>query len=127
MGTRLPNSRGTNLYEFWGERITNATNAQLTALGNKHLVNLASNEYFKSIQPKHVAGQIITPQFKERKGDEYKMIGIHAKRARGLMSRFILRNKLEDPEQIKSFSEEGYSFSNASSRVICPVKIKLEN
>jgi len=116
MGTKLSNSRGKNLYEFWGERITEAINAQLEAQGDNILVNLASNEYFKSIRPKLVAGRIITPQFKERKGGEYKMIGIYAKRARGLLSRFILQNRMENPEEIKKFDVGGYIFNNSLSQ-----------
>ena len=115
MGTRLPNSRGKNLYEFWGERITDAINDQLQAQGDDILVNLASNEYFKSVKPKLVKGRIITPQFKERKGDAYKMIGVFAKRARGLLSRYILQNRLSDPESIKDFNVDGYGFNELLS------------
>ena len=111
MGTKLPNSRGKNLYEFWGEIITDAINKQLKAQGDDVLINLASNEYFKSVKPKLIEGRIITPQFKERKGDGYKMIGIYAKRARGLLSRYIIENRLQDPEAIKAFSVEGYQFN----------------
>ena len=116
MGTRLENSRGKNLYEFWGDRITDAVNVQLKVQGDDILINLASNEYFKSIKPKRVAGRIITPQFKERKGDDYKMIGIYAKRARGLLSRYILQNRLEEPESIKAFDVDGYSFNELLSK-----------
>lgn len=116
MGTKLQNSRGKNLYEFWGDRITDAVNDQLKAQGDDILINLASNEYFKSVKPKQVEGRIITPQFKERKGDDYKMIGIYAKRARGLLSRYILQNRIEDPEQIKSFDVEDYRFSDLLSK-----------
>ncbi len=116
MGTRLPNSRGKNLYEFWGERITGAINTQLRAQGDDILINLASNEYFKAVKPKLVRGRIITPQFKERKGDDYRMIGIFAKRARGLLSRYILRNRLQEPESIKEFDVDGYGFNESLSK-----------
>lgn len=116
MGTRLPNSRGKNLYEFWGERITDAVNAQLREQGDDILINLASNEYFKSVKPKLLQGRVINPQFKERKGDDYRMIGIFAKRARGLMSRYILRNRLRDPESIKDFNLDGYGFNELLSK-----------
>ena len=115
MGTKLPNSRGKNLYEFWGERITDAINAQLAAQGDDILINLASNEYFKSVKPKLVKGRIINPQFKERKGDDYRMIGIFAKRARGLMSRYILQNRLQDPQAIKDFNLDGYGYNELLS------------
>lgn len=116
MGTRLPNARGKNLYAFWGEIITDAVNRQLEAQGDDLLINLASNEYFKSIKPRQVRGRIITPQFKERKGDDYRIIGIHAKRARGLLSRHIIENRLRDPEALKEFSREGYRFNEALSQ-----------
>lgn len=112
MGTKLQNERGKNLYEFWGIQITDAINAQLKKQGDDVLINLASNEYFKSVKKKAVQGRIITPQFKERKGDEYKMIGIYAKKARGLLSRYILTNRLSDVEQIKQFDDEGYAYDD---------------
>ena len=111
MGTRLPNPRGANLYEFWGTIITDAINGQLAAQGDDILVNLASNEYFKSVKPKGIKGRVITPQFKEHKNGEYKMIGVYAKKARGLMSRYILLNRIEDPEQIKAFDYGGYAWN----------------
>lgn len=115
MGTRLENSRGKNLYEFWGETITDALNKQLKAQKDDVLINLASNEYFKSVKPRKIEGRIITPQFKENKNGTYKMIGIYAKKARGLMSRFILLNRLKDPEDIKAFDVEGYQFNSSLS------------
>lgn len=116
MGTRLPNERGNNLYEFWGETITQAINKQLKAQKDNVLINLASNEYFKSVKPKLIEGRIITPQFKENKNGTYKMIGIYAKKARGLMSRYILLNRLKDPEEIKKFDLEGYAFNASLSK-----------
>jgi cytoplasmic iron level regulating protein YaaA (DUF328/UPF0246 family) len=116
MGTKLENERGRNLYEFWGDIITVAINKQLKAQKDDILVNLASNEYFKSVKPKKIEGRIITPQFKENKNGQFKMIGIYAKKARGLMSRFILLNRLTDPEDIKSFDYEGYSFNKSLSK-----------
>lgn len=115
MGTKLKNARGKNLYEFWGERITDAINKQLRSQGDDVLINLASNEYFKSVKTRQIKGRIITPQFKERKGDIYKMIGIYAKKARGLMSRYILLNRLSDPEELKGFNLEGYAFDELQS------------
>ena len=115
MGTSLSNERGKNLYEFWGTLITEAINAQLVEQGDDVLINLASNEYFKSVKPKQVAGRIITPQFKEKKNGQYKMIGVYAKKARGLLSRFILLNRLRDPEDIKAFDVDDYVFNPALS------------
>ncbi|MCU7837721.1 MAG: peroxide stress protein YaaA [gamma proteobacterium symbiont of Taylorina sp.] len=124
MGTRLNNNRGKNLYEFWGSQITQLINQQLKQINSEILVNLASQEYFKSIQKKTLHGTIITPLFKEKREDgSYKIIGIYAKKARGMMSAFILKNKLTDIEQIKQFSEAGYSYnnelSNAADWVFC--------
>jgi len=116
MGTRLDNERGKNLYEFWGSTITGAINKQLKATKSDVLINLASNEYFKSVKPKELNGEIITPAFKEYKNGEYKMIGIYAKRARGLLSRYIIQNQLSNPEDIKNFDEEGYKFNKKLSK-----------
>ncbi|MBF0282392.1 MAG: peroxide stress protein YaaA [Zetaproteobacteria bacterium] len=115
MGTRLRNARGENLYQFWGEIITQHLNTALHEQGDDTLINLASSEYFKVIQPKALQGSIITPHFKERKNDTYKIIGIHAKRARGLMARFIIKNRLQHPDAIKRFDLAGYRYNEALS------------
>lgn len=116
MGTRLSNERGKNLYEFWGSKVTDALNDQLKKTKSKHLINLASNEYFKVVKPKELNGEIITPAFKEFKNGDYKMIGIYAKKARGLMSRYIIQNQLKDIEDIKAFDVEGYQFNKSLSK-----------
>ena len=116
MGTKLDNTRGKNLYEFWGSTITDAINKQLKASKSESLINLASNEYFKSVKTKEINGEIITPAFKEYKNGEYKMIGIYAKKARGLLSRYIIQNQLSNPEDIKNFDEEGYKFNKKLSK-----------
>lgn len=115
MGTRLSNPKGKNLYEFWGEKITDAVNQAVSESGSDMLLNLASNEYFKSVKTKQLNGQLITPQFKEYKDGDYKVIGIYAKRARGLMSRYIIENELIDAQGIKAFDWEGYSYNKALS------------
>lgn len=116
MGTRLQNQRGKNLYEFWGNKITQLLNQQLKASKSDTLVNLASNEYFKAVKPKQIEGRIITPIFKEQRvkekqDDAYKVIGLYAKKARGMMSAYILQNRLTDVEQIKAFNEAGYRYN----------------
>ncbi len=116
MGTKLANEKGRDLYAFWGERITQAINSDLENQGDGILINLASNEYFKSIKPKLIEGRIITPQFKEKKNGDYRMIGVFAKRARGLMSRFIIDKRLRDPEGLKGFDRDGYRYSQRLSR-----------
>ncbi|MES9854375.1 MAG: peroxide stress protein YaaA [Candidatus Thiodiazotropha sp. L084R] len=116
MGTKLPNEHGKDLYAFWGETITQAINKDLKTQGDDILINLASNEYFKSIKPKLVKGRIITPQFKEKKNGSYRMIGIFAKKARGMMSRFIIDNRLSDPQNIKDFDVDGYRYNKQHSK-----------
>ena len=111
MSTKLSNSRGKNLYEFWGDDITNLLNNDIEDK-NSYVVNLASNEYFKSIKKNKLKNEIITPIFKEFKNGTYKTIAIYAKKARGLMSRFIIDNKIQKPENLKAFNLERYSFDN---------------
>jgi len=111
MGTRLDNVRGNNLYQFWGDIITKELNQALTEQGDNILVNLASNEYFKAVNKKTLKAEIITPQFKDWKNDQYKMISFFAKKARGLMARFIIQNQLTDIEQLKTFDIAGYEFN----------------
>jgi cytoplasmic iron level regulating protein YaaA (DUF328/UPF0246 family) len=106
MGTRLVNSKGKNLYEFWGDQISNVLNDDESEV----IINLASNEYFKGIDKKALNAKIINIAFKELKNDKYKIIGIYAKRARGLMVNYIIKNRLIKPESLKAFDVEGYQF-----------------
>jgi cytoplasmic iron level regulating protein YaaA (DUF328/UPF0246 family) len=111
MGTRLTNDRGKNLYEFWGNRITDKINEELSSHRSRTLVNLASNEYFKAVNSSSLIGSLVTPAFKEKKNGSYKMIGIHAKKARGLMSRFMITNRIDKPDDLKEFDVDGYRFN----------------
>lgn len=113
MGTALATERGKNLYEFWGNTITHAVNDALKSSGSDTLINLASAEYFKSVKTKDINGEIIVPQFKDLKDGAYKMIGIYAKRARGLMSRYIIENAITDAQAIQGFNWEGYVFNES--------------
>lgn len=115
MGTKLDNSRGSNLYQFWGDTITNELNKALVKQKDNVLINLASNEYFKSVKPKQLDGQIVTPVFKDEKNGQYKVISFFAKKARGLMARYIIQKQLTDVEQLTSFSEAGYQFDATQS------------
>ncbi|MGB3588082.1 MAG: peroxide stress protein YaaA [Tunicatimonas sp.] len=115
MKTSLENSRGENLYKFWGSRITEQLNNALQTQENKVLVNLASNEYFKSIDIKQLVGEIITPVFKEYKEGKYKIVAIYAKRARGKMANFIIRQAIDEPNQLKTFTDGGYEYSDSLS------------
>ena len=108
MGTGFTNTKGKNLYEFWGSQLTEALNRLLET--EQVLVNLASNEYFKAVKAKQITGEIITPQFKDYKNGKYKIISFFAKRARGAMARFIIQNQLDQPEQLKAFDWQGYGF-----------------
>jgi cytoplasmic iron level regulating protein YaaA (DUF328/UPF0246 family) len=115
MGTRFANHRGKDLYEFWGSTITDSLNEALATQPLPTLVNLASNEYFKAVQPKDLNAEVITPVFKDWKGDKYKIISFYAKKARGLMVGYAIRNRIEDVEQLKQFDSEGYSYNAAMS------------
>ena len=116
MGLKFANQRGKNLYEFWGEQLTDTLNADLVSAKTEVLINLASNEYFKAVKPKLLNADIITPQFKDLKNGQYKMISFFAKKARGLMARYIIDNRITEPEALKSFSEAGYYYSDAQSQ-----------
>ena len=115
MGTQLDNKRGKNLYEFWGERITHKLNEVLAEQGDGVLINLASNEYFKSVKPKVLNAQIITPMFLDAKNGQYKVISFFAKKARGLMARYIIQNRLTDVKQLQDFDLAGYQFDASRS------------
>lgn len=115
MGTKLENPRGANLYQFWGDIITDKLNAALAAQGDDVLVNLASNEYFKAVKPKKIAGKIITPVFKDCKNGTYKVISFYAKKARGMMARYILDHNVDSVEGLKAFDTAGYYFVPAES------------
>lgn len=110
MGTKFENSRGKNLYEFWGDIITQALNKQLKSQKSEALVNLASTEYFKSVKPKLLEADIITPQFKDQKNGQYKIISFYAKKARGLMAAYIIKNRISNVEDLKGFDVDGYYF-----------------
>ncbi len=115
MGTRLATKRGKDLYAFWGEQITEALNESLKTAKAGALVNLASEEYFKSVKPAKLDCPVITPVFEEWKGGGYKIVSFFAKRARGLMARYAIEQKLTSPEQLKDFDSEGYGFDTKAS------------
>ncbi|WP_320017872.1 peroxide stress protein YaaA [Labilibaculum manganireducens] len=121
MGKKIKTGRGDNLYQFWGDTITKSINQSLKENDHKHLINLASNEYFKSINKKKIKAEIITPVFKDLKNGEYKMISFFAKKARGLMTRFIIQNKITDPEELKAFDLDGYMYNPMLSTENNPV------
>jgi len=115
MGTKLNTTSFQGLYKYWGDKLTHNMNEALANQGDNILINLASNEYFKALNKKKLEAEIITPVFKDFKNGKYKTISFFAKKARGLMSRFILKNELKKPEDLIHFDADGYYFSEAES------------
>ena len=111
MGTRFANKAGKDIYTFWGERLLQAINAELDAMPHPVVVNLASEEYFKAAVGRKIKGQLIQPVFEDWKNGRYKIISFYAKRARGLMTRYAVLNRLSEPESLKDFAEDGYAFA----------------
>lgn len=115
MGTKLRNEAGANLYKFWGDKITIALNKQLKKNKSDYLVNLASNEYFKAVKAKQLHADVLTPVFKDYKNGQYKLISFFAKKARGSMSAYIIKNKITAVDDIKAFDVDGYGFNKKLS------------
>ena len=115
MKTRLKNERGENLYQFWGDRITRSLNKVLAKQQEPVLVNLASNEYFKAVKPKLLEGRLLNINFKETKNGKTRVVAIFAKRARGMMADYLIRNRVEKAEEIKKFKLAGYRFNRSLS------------
>ena len=112
MGTKLKTKKGNSLYDYWGTKISKALNA---ASQGRMVVNLASQEYFKAVDKKTLQMPVITIHFKEHKEGSYQVVGVFAKQARGLMSRYAIQNRITDPEQLKVFHEDGYEFAERLS------------
>jgi len=115
MGTKFATERGKNLYEFWGESLTKSLNGDLKKSGSDVVVNLASNEYFSAVKKKQLAGELVTPVFKDEKNGKYKIISFFAKKARGMMADYIVRNDITDPGALQKFKTAGYRFSKGDS------------
>ena len=115
MGTALANPRGKNLYEFWGDIITERLNNTLQCAEDSIVINLASQEYFKAVHPQKLHARIITPVFQDEKDGKYKIISFYAKRARGLMVRYAAQHAIENAEQLKNFDLDGYQYNAAAS------------
>lgn len=114
MGTKFANKKGANLYEFWGDTITDKLNDSLKK--GEVILNLASNEYFKSVNTKSLKGEVVTPVFKDQKNGNYKIISFYAKKARGMMAAYVINNQINDAEAIKQFDVAGYRFSEVQSK-----------
>lgn len=115
MGTKLANPRGKDLYAFWDERISEWLNEALAAQGDDILLNLASNEYFGAVKRKALKARVISVDFKDAKNGQYKIISFYAKKARGLMSRYVIKERIETPDQLKDFDYDGYRYCPDSS------------
>lgn len=126
MGIKLENTRGKNLYEFWGEKITEHLNEELAKLNNNQLINLASNEYFKAVKKPLINGEIVSPEFKDCKNGTYKVISFYAKKARGIMTRWIIENRITTAAQLPDFSMAGYYYSDEHSTEQQPVFLREE-
>jgi cytoplasmic iron level regulating protein YaaA (DUF328/UPF0246 family) len=116
MGTQLQTPQGKDLYAFWGDKITTALNQAISEQGQPLLLNLASNEYFAAVCSKHIDARIITPTFKDLKNGRYKFLSFYAKRARGLMARYLIDNRVSTLKALREFNLEGYYYSEAQSR-----------
>ncbi len=115
MGTALPTAQGKNLYAFWGTQISDYLNTRLRADPSPVVVNLASHEYFKSVLPQALKAPVVECVFQENRGGQYKIISFSAKRARGMMARFAIDQRLNHPEQLRAFDGDGYAWSAAAS------------
>ena len=115
MGTKISINNSTSLYDFWSNHITTELNINLERTNSQFLLNLASNEYSKSIDMKSLNAEVITPVFKDWKSGQYKIISFFAKKARGLMSRYVLENKIKNPNDLRAFDSDGYVFNEGFS------------
>jgi len=116
MGTKLKVKTKKDLYQYWGLKLTEHVNALMESTNQKYLINLASNEYFKSLDPKKLKAEIITPTFKDYKNGTYKFLTVYGKKARGMMARFIIKNRIEEVEKLKLFEEDGYYYNDQLSQ-----------
>lgn len=121
MGTSIRQGKSANLYDFWKTSIKKQIIENMKAIDSETIINLASQEYFKSVPVKEIKKRIISPVFKDQKNGEYKIISFYAKKARGLMTRFLLQNQSNDPSIIQTFSEDGYLFNPGLSKENEPV------
>lgn len=124
MGTKLDTDKGQTLYDFWGSLITEALNQECDAGQHDCLINLASNEYFKAVKPKQLKARLISPVFKDQKNGQYKIISFYAKKARGLMSRFLIEQEIDQAQGLLDFNLEGYYYAPELSTAEAPVFLR---
>ncbi|NVJ49529.1 MAG: peroxide stress protein YaaA [Gammaproteobacteria bacterium] len=126
MGTKLATERGDNLYQFWDDIILQSITKELQKQASGVLVNLASNEYFKAVKAKQLTQRVIAPEFKDYKNGQYKIISFFAKRARGLMARYIVENAIDDPKDLTGFNLDGYRYDAKSSQPDAPIFLRKQ-
>jgi len=126
MGTALKTRRGKSLYEFWGSRLTDSLNEETQAMSSACVVNLASNEYFKSVKKNELQAPLVSPVFKDQKNGDYKIISFFAKKARGAMARHLIQTRAETTEDLKSFKALGYRYNAKASSEGQPVFLRTE-
>jgi uncharacterized protein len=126
MGTSFKNTRGKDLYAFWGSKVTDSLKKILEKQKKPVLLNLASEEYFKVLQPKDLDCTVVSPVFHDAKDGQYKIISFYAKRARGLMARYVVENRIADPADLKGFNSDGYKYYPAESKLNKPVFRRAE-
>ena len=124
MGTKLETSEGKDLYEFWGQEITNSINESISTHKSKYILNLASVEYFSSVKKDLLNGEVISPVFKDYKNGNYKIISFFAKKARGSMTRYLVENRIDSPKDISGFDYDGYKYSKSESTEYSPVFLR---
>ena len=124
MGTKLETSEGKDLYEFWGQEITNSINESISTHKSKYILNLASVEYFSSVKKDLLNGEVISPVFKDYKNGKYKIISFFAKKARGSMTRYLVENRIDSPKDISGFDYDGYKYSKSESTEYSPVCLR---
>ncbi|MGB1686389.1 MAG: peroxide stress protein YaaA [Pseudomonadales bacterium] len=115
MGTKLRNSKGNNLYDFWDSAIGEALAEELCTHRNKTLINLASNEYFNAVDESRLPGDVITPVFKDYSRGTYRVLSFFAKKARGAMATYIVQNRINKPADLKNFDVDGYQYNDGFS------------
>lgn len=126
MGTRLQNKRGKDLYAFWGAKLTSALNEEFSSQRSKVLLNLASNEYFKSLQPGDLDAEVISPVFKDYSSGKYRVLSFFAKKARGEMAAWIIRQRIDSPDRLPEFDVNGYRYSASESTASKPVFLRKD-
>jgi len=127
MDTKLVNESGKNLYEYWSSSLSKSISEELKNHNNSTIINCASVEYFKSIDIPELNNPVVTPQFKEMKKGKFRIVSFYAKKARGMMARYIIQNRIQNPNDIRSFNLDGYSYNESLSTLLTPVFTRVSS